>query len=69
MPADELASAAQEWAAQLAAQTALAVTTIKRSLRHATDETFAEAIEREAVEQAACSASPEFREKLRARQR
>ena len=69
VPSAELLGTAHQWAEQLAEQSPLAVTTIKRSLRQATDETFAEAIEREAVDQAACSASPEFRENLRARRR
>ena len=64
---EELAGAVREWAARLASQTTLSVATIKQSLRRAYAVTFAEAIEAEAVDQAACSASPEFRAMLAAR--
>lgn len=69
VPAAELAAAAQEWATRLAARPALAVNTIKRSLRESPGETFAEALDREAREQAACAASPAFRAWLAARRR
>jgi len=69
VPTDELMGAARAWAEQLAGQSALAVTTVKASLRQAPDITLAEAIEREAVDQARCSASDEFRQILQARQR
>ncbi len=64
---DELDAAARSWAGQLAARSPLSVTTIKRSLRRAVDQSMAEALEAEAVDQAACSASPEFRSALEAR--
>ena len=64
---EALGAAAQAWATRLAGQTALSVTTIKASLRRAHDVDFAAAIEAEAVDQAACSASPEFRQMLEAR--
>ena len=69
VPASELAAAARQWAEQLADRSPLAVTTVKASLRQAPDISFAEAIEREATDQAACSASPEFRRILEERQR
>lgn len=69
VPPDELAHAAQAWAEQIAARAPLAVTTITRSLRRSFELTMAEALEAEAVEQAACSADPAFRQMLEARRR
>jgi enoyl-CoA hydratase/carnithine racemase len=66
---DELPAAARGWAEQLAGQSALAVATVKASLRQAPEISLAEAIEREATDQAACSASDEFRRMMQERTR
>lgn len=69
VPIGELMAATRAWAEQLAGQSAVAVATVKASLRRAPGITFAEAIEREATDQAACSASDEFRQAMRERKR
>jgi 2-(1,2-epoxy-1,2-dihydrophenyl)acetyl-CoA isomerase len=69
VPTGDLQTAARGWALELAARTPLAVARIKRSLRRADESTLVDALEREALDQAECSASPEFREALRARRR
>jgi enoyl-CoA hydratase/carnithine racemase len=67
--AGELASSARAWAERLAAASPLAVRTIRGAMARAEGLTLAEALEEEAVAQAACSASPELRAALEARRR
>ncbi len=67
VPTDELAATAEEWAARLAAHAPVAVSSIKRSLRASSDETFAEALEREARDQMACTADPDFHSRIAGR--
>lgn len=69
VPADELDAAAHEWAGQLASRPPLAVRAIKASLRRALDVPLDEALEDEAIDQAACTAAPEFRAALEDRRR
>lgn len=69
VPTDELMTATRAWADQLAGQSALAVATVKASLRQAPDISLAEAIEREATDQAACSSSDDFRRMMQERGR
>lgn len=69
VPPAELLEFAHAWAGRLASHSTLAIATIKRSLRASSGETFAEALEREAQDQGACSSSDEFRERMAARRR
>ena len=65
-PAAELASRVGEWAARLAEQAPLAVSLIKQSLNRSFESSLADALEQEAVAQAACAASNDFSEAMRA---
>ncbi len=66
VPAAELAATAHAWAARLAEQAPIAVSLIKQSLGRAFELSLPDALEQEAVAQAACAASNDFAEGMRA---
>ncbi|MDJ0849951.1 MAG: enoyl-CoA hydratase-related protein [Myxococcota bacterium] len=65
-PASELAARVAEWAARLAEQAPLAVSLIKQSLNRSFELSLPDALEQEAVAQAACAASNDFAEAMQA---
>ena len=66
LPSERLESAVDERLAALAARAPIAITQIKQSLHRAMQVTMDEALEIEAVAQAACSSTDDFREGMAA---
>ena len=60
--AEELDREVERWAARLCSGPAVAIARIKKALHYAEVHTLAEALDFEAVQQAACFASQDFRE-------
>lgn len=65
-PRDALPGRAIEWAHSLAARAPGAIAATKRAVRHAMEHAYFETFDFEAHQQAACAASPEFEEGVRA---